>query len=94
MKEFDVVVVGAGISGAALFYELARYTDIKNIALIEKYDSIATLNSRATSNSQTIHCGDIETNYTIEKARKVKVNADMVAKYASKQEGKPFVFSH
>ncbi|EHJ4709739.1 FAD-dependent oxidoreductase, partial [Campylobacter coli] len=36
-QEFDVIVIGAGISGAALFYELARYTDIKNIALIEKY---------------------------------------------------------
>ncbi|WP_235625820.1 hypothetical protein, partial [Campylobacter coli] len=25
-QEFDVIVIGAGISGAALFYELARYT--------------------------------------------------------------------
>ncbi|TQR61135.1 FAD-dependent oxidoreductase [Campylobacter troglodytis] len=96
MKEFDVVVIGAGISGAALFYELARYTDLKNIALIEKYHGPATLNSRASSNSQTIHCGDIETNYTIEKARKVKPNADMVARYAvaKKEEGNTFVYSH
>ncbi|WP_257406953.1 hypothetical protein, partial [Campylobacter jejuni] len=28
-QEFDVLVIGAGISGAALFYELARYTNIK-----------------------------------------------------------------
>ncbi|EAL7224345.1 FAD-dependent oxidoreductase, partial [Campylobacter coli] len=44
-QEFDVIVIGAGISGAALFYELARYTNIKNIALIEKYHAPATLNS-------------------------------------------------
>lgn len=93
MKEFDVIVVGAGISGAALFYELARYTDIKNIALLEKYNAPATLNSRASSNSQTIHCGDIETNYTLDKAKKVKVNADMVVKYALAQK-KDFIHSH
>lgn len=96
MKEFDVVVIGAGISGAALFYELARYTDIKNIALLEKYNAPATLNSRASSNSQTIHCGDIETNYTFEKAKKVKPNADMVVKYAlaEKEKGNTFAYSH
>ncbi len=80
-KHYKVVVVGGGISGSALVYELSRYTDIKNVALIEKYEGLATLNSRATSNSQTIHCGDIETNYTIEKARKVKRTTDMIVKY-------------
>lgn len=93
MKEFDVVVIGAGISGAALFYELARYSDIKNIALLEKYNAAATLNSRASSNSQTVHCGDIETNYTFQKAKNVKVNADMVVKYALSQKT-PFIHSH
>lgn len=93
MKEFDVIVVGAGISGAALFYELARYTSVKNIALLEKYNAPATLNSRASSNSQTVHCGDIETNYTFEKAKKVKTNADMVVRYALAQK-KPFIHSH
>lgn len=80
-KHYEVVVIGGGITGAALLYELARYTDIKNIALVEKYEGIATLNSKGTSNSQTIHCGDIETNYTFEKAKKVKRTADMVVKY-------------
>ena len=72
-QEFDVLIIGAGISGTALFYELARYTDIKNIALIEKYNAPATLNSKGTSNSQTIHCGDIETNYTLEKSKEVLI---------------------
>lgn len=94
-QEFDVLVIGAGISGAALFYELARYTDIKNIALIEKYNAPATLNSKGTSNSQTIHCGDIETNYTFEKAKKVKRTADMIVKYGLLQNAQnQFMFSH
>ena len=94
-QEFDVVIIGAGISGAALFFELARYTDIKNIALIEKYNAPATINSKSTSNSQTIHCGDIETNYTIEKAEKVKKTADMIVNYGLMQNAQNnFMFSH
>ncbi len=80
-KHYEVLIVGGGISGAALFYELAKYTDIKSIALVEKYEKLAKLNSCGTSNSQTIHCGDIETNYTVAKAKGVKRTAKMVEKY-------------
>ncbi|EGK8096155.1 FAD-dependent oxidoreductase [Campylobacter lari] len=94
-KHFDTVVIGGGISGAAVFYELARYTNIQNIALLEKYNSAATLNSHSTSNSQTIHCGDIETNYTLEKAKKVKTTADMIVKYGLLQNAQnKFMHSH
>lgn len=78
---YEVIIIGGGISGAALFYELSQYTDLTKIALLEKYEEVATLNSNARSNSQTIHCGDIETNYTLEKATKVKRTAKMVEKY-------------
>jgi malate dehydrogenase (quinone) len=78
---YEVLIIGGGVSGSALFYELSRYTDLKKIALLEKYEEVATLNSNATSNSQTIHCGDIETNYTLQKAQKVKQTAKMVEKY-------------
>ncbi|PID48041.1 MAG: malate:quinone oxidoreductase [Proteobacteria bacterium] len=80
-NHYDVVVIGGGISGTALFYELAHYTNIKKIALLEKYEGVAKLNSKGTSNSQTIHCGDIETNYTIDKARDVKKTAKMIENY-------------
>ena len=39
------------------------------------------VNTASTMNSQTLHFGDIETNYTIEKAKKVKRSADMVKQY-------------
>lgn len=80
-KHYEVVIVGGGITGAALLYELARYTDVSKIALLEKYEGFATINTKGTANSQTIHCGDIETNYTFEKAQKVKRTADMIVKY-------------
>ena len=78
---YNVIIVGGGISGTALLYTLAKYTNIKNVALFEKYNDIATLNSNAKGNSQTLHCGDIETNYTLEKAIKTNKTASMVENY-------------
>ncbi len=79
---FQVAIIGGGISGTALLYTLARYTDITSIALFEKYGEIGSVNTHARSNSQTLHCGDIETNYTFEKAKKVKRTANMLERYA------------
>lgn len=94
-RHYEVLIVGAGISGCALAYELARYTDIAKIAVVEKYGSIASLNSKGTANSQTIHVGDIETNYTLSKAAITKRTAKMVEKYAL-QHGyqNSIIFSH
>lgn len=82
-QPLDVLIVGGGVCGTALLFELARYTDLGRIALVERYDRLAQVNSRATNNSQTIHCGDIETNYTLEKALRVKRTADMIVHYAA-----------
>ena len=81
-KQQDVIIIGGGISGAALLYLLARYTDLKSLTLLEKCNGIAVLNSHGRNNSQTLHCGDIETNYTLDKALKVKAGAAMVVNYA------------
>lgn len=80
---YDVVVIGGGVTGAALLYSLAAFTDLKRVALVEKYPQIATVNSKSSNNSQTIHCGDIETNYSLEKALKVRRSADMLVRYAT-----------
>ncbi|MDD3055079.1 MAG: FAD-dependent oxidoreductase [Aliarcobacter sp.] len=80
-KHYEVVIVGGGISGAALFYELAKYSTATKICLLEKYEDLATLNSKGTSNSQTIHVGDIETNYTLSKAKITKRTAKMIEKF-------------
>ncbi len=82
---YDQLIIGGGISGAALLYLSARYTNIQSICLLEKYAAPARVNSLASNNSQTLHCGDIETNYTLEKALKVQRAARMLARYCLSQ---------
>lgn len=86
LKKYDVVIIGGGISGSSLLYVLTKYTDIKSIALIEKYSKVAQVNSNTNSNSQTLHFGDIETNYNLEKAKKVKAAANFVKNYVEKYD--------
>jgi len=81
---YDCIIVGGGVTGTALLYELAKFTDLKRLCLVEKYDRPAQVNSNAHNNSQTIHCGDIETNYSLKKARAVKRAAYMVINHATK----------
>lgn len=81
IPHYEVVIVGAGVTGAALAYVLARYSDVERLAVLEKAGRIAALNSAVSQNSQTLHCGDIETNYTLDKAAEVKRAAGMVLRY-------------
>ncbi len=83
-KTFDTAIIGSGVVGSALLFTLARYTDIREVILFEKYEEPALLNSSPKANSQTLHIGDIETNYTLEKARTVKHNAAMIAHYITR----------
>ncbi len=84
--KYDLVIVGGGISGASLLYTTAKFTDIDSIALIEKESEVAAINSHHTNNSQTLHFGDIETNYTLEKAEEVKEGAELLAGYLENQD--------
>ncbi|MFC6787586.1 FAD-dependent oxidoreductase [Halobaculum halobium] len=86
MSDYDLVIVGGGISGASLLYTTAKFTDIGSIALIEKEPEVAAINSHHTNNSQTLHFGDIETNYTLEKAEEVKEGAELLAGYLENQD--------
>ena len=78
---YDVAIVGGGVCGTSLLYTLSKYTNIDKICLIEKEAEVALINSNKNSNSQTLHFGDIETNYTLEKARKVNQGASLVKNY-------------
>jgi malate dehydrogenase (quinone) len=81
IPEFEVLIVGGGVVGTALLYTLSKYTDIRNLGLIEKYENFGLVNSALNNNSQTLHFGDIETNYSFDKAKTVKRMADMVMRY-------------
>jgi len=90
---YEVAIIGGGISGTALLYSLSNYTNINRIALIEKKPEVALGNSHRTSNSQTLHFGDIETNYTLEKAQKVKGAASLVKNYLLRNDPQQKIFS-
>jgi malate dehydrogenase (quinone) len=89
ISRYDVLIVGGGVVGTALLYTLSKYTDIKSIGLIEKYSDFGLVNSASYNNSQTLHFGDIETNYSIDKAKSVKRMADMVMKYLESEKNHP-----
>jgi len=84
MKELDVLIIGGGITGTSYLYTLAKYTNIKNIGLIEMRSEYGDVNTHFNNNSQTLHAGDIETNYTLEKAKVVKAATDLLAMYMEK----------
>ncbi|VAW61912.1 Malate:quinone oxidoreductase [hydrothermal vent metagenome] len=84
-NQYDLLIIGAGVSGSALLYLTTKYTNIQHIGVIEKYAAPARVNSLSSNNSQTLHCGDIETNYTLDKALKVKRAANMLRNYAVAQ---------
>jgi malate dehydrogenase (quinone) len=88
-SSYDVLIVGGGVTGTALLYTLSKYTDIRNICLLEKYSDFGLVNSASYNNSQTLHFGDIETNYSLEKAKSVKWMADMVMKYVESEKNSP-----
>lgn len=84
IKKYDIAIVGGGITGTAILYVLNKYTNLNSIVLVEKHTDFAQVNSNNTSNSQTLHFGDIETNYSLEKALVVKEAAEMVEGYLFK----------
>lgn len=90
---YDVVIIGGGVCGTGLLYTLSNYTNLKNIALIEKESDVALINSYTNSNSQTLHFGDIETNYTLAKATKVNAGASLVKNYLLTQDKQQEIYT-
>jgi malate dehydrogenase (quinone) len=81
MKEYDIIIIGAGVSGTALLHVLGNYSSVKRILLLEKHKDVAQVASHYTQNSQTLHFGDIESNYAFEKAQSVSKKAELVRHY-------------
>lgn len=81
IKQCSVVIIGAGVTGTAVAYALATMSSIKDVVILEKESEPGTVNSSATNNSQTLHTGDIETNYSLAKALSVKEKAEVLYEY-------------
>jgi len=90
---YDAAIVGGGVCGTALLYCLSNYTNLQRIALVEKESDVALINSQKTSNSQTLHFGDIETNYTLEKAERVNRAASLVKQYLLNGDSDRVIYS-
>ncbi len=86
-NEYEVLIIGGGISGGTLLYNLALHSNVQSMCLLEKYDHLDPLNSNAHSNSQTLHCGDIETNYNREKAEHVRGGAELMLQFVNNGSG-------
>ena len=83
LNTYDVIIIGGGVSGASQLYALAKYTDCPRIALFEKESHYGAINSSKENNSQTLHEGEIETNYNFEKAKQIKYKAHFTRNYVT-----------
>lgn len=93
--DYDVIIIGGGITGTATLYALTKYSKVKRVALIEKYRQLAEVNTNKENNSQTLHFGDIETNYTAERAKAVSAKTRMTQAYLDAHKGERlFTKSH
>ncbi len=81
----DVFVAGLGVTGAAATFFTSRFVrNIKRIVCTEQYPAVALVNSNAINNSQTLHSGEIETNFTLEKALEVRDASKILATFLEK----------
>ncbi|TSC82788.1 MAG: malate dehydrogenase [Parcubacteria group bacterium Gr01-1014_20] len=80
-KKYDLIIVGAGVTGTALAYVLSSYSNVKRILILEKNSWVAEVNSNPMNNAQTSHDGGTETNYTLHHALEVKAAATMLRRY-------------
>ncbi|MDJ0531638.1 MAG: FAD-dependent oxidoreductase [Xenococcaceae cyanobacterium MO_207.B15] len=92
-KNYEVAIIGAGVCGTSLLYTLSKYTNVQHIAILEKESAVALINSHKNSNSQTLHFGDIETNYTLSKARKVNQAASLVKGYLLRNDPEQKIYT-
>ncbi len=78
---YDVVVIGGGVVGSAVYFRAAVSSNIKNALLLEKYHAVAQVNSNVLANAETLHRGDKETNFDLPKALKMKKLSGQLLEY-------------
>jgi len=85
-RHYDLAIVGAGVTGTSLFYALSRFSNIRSIALLEKNNGVALVNSHPLNNAQTSHDGGTETNYDLEHALQVQEAAKLLRGYITRRK--------
>lgn len=85
---YNVLIIGAGVTGKAVEYILNRFTNIKRCVVIEKNKWVGEVNSSPENNSQTSHDGSTETNYNLAHALEVQQGATMLRRYVESKRDK------
>ncbi|HEY4474970.1 MAG TPA: FAD-dependent oxidoreductase [Candidatus Paceibacterota bacterium] len=80
-KRCQVAIVGGGVTGTALAYALSKFTNVRDMVILEKYGQVAMVNSHPLNNAQTSHDGSTETNYDLDHAHKVQTAATALRRY-------------
>lgn len=78
---YKVAIIGGGVTGTALACALSKFTNVKEVVLLEKNAWVAEVNSHPLNNAQTSHDGSTETNYDLRHALKVKEAATALRRY-------------
>src|SRR3989344_8687627 len=75
---YDIAIIGGGVTGTAQAYVFSKFLKgVSKILLVEKNQDVALVNSNTGSNAQTLHGGDTESNFSLEKALKMR-DAELV----------------
>lgn len=83
---YDIAIIGGGIIGCAFLYILSKYTNIEKIIMIERNKDVGLENSNMNNNSKTLHEGFAETNYSMEKVKRMKFAGKLIRNYIKKSK--------
>ena len=84
IRGYDLVVIGGGVSGTPVPFLALKYSNIQGVALIEHYAKVGQVNSARENNAETLHAGEMETNFPLEKALSVRESKRILASYLEK----------
>lgn len=82
-KIYDIGIIGGGVTGTAIAYALT-FTNVRSAILLEKNEDVALVNSNTLANAQTLHGGDTETNFGLEKALRMREAERVLAAFLEK----------
>lgn len=77
----NVLIIGAGVTGAALAYVLEKYSSVGSVTILEKEAAAGMVNSHPLNNAQTSHDGSTETNHDLEEALSIRPAAIALRRY-------------
>lgn len=83
-RVYDVLIVGGGVSGAALLHVLARHSNVQRVGLIERRDVPGAYLQSAL---QALQYGDLETSLTPAEALQAQRAASALNAYLDAQDG-------